>query len=196
MKILLACLMCLVMGAAQSFAISGGPPYPSSTNVVGTYAGVMDPTLTDAPTDCGLNSIGVFSVTVPRTGISSGTFVMFSQGRVFSGTIQGVADPNRASLKGVLNATFNFNVSQTSPTGVVTTTPVTASANGNLNSRITNSGDPTASTTSTRLKGSATISVDLGELNPDLSPLITCQLTLRVKGFKQLSGSTTTAPAG
>jgi hypothetical protein len=196
MKILLACLMCLVLGASECFAIDGGPVYPASTNVVGTYAGVMSKVLADNPVACGSNSLGVFSVGVPKTGISNGTFVMFSQGRTFSGTIQGVADPGRSTLKGVLSATFNFTVTQTvvNPvTGVptTTTTPVTASANGSLKTHITNSSDPSLGVSATRLQGTADVFVDMGQLNPDLTPVVTCFMTLRVKGFKQSNDAPT-----
>ena len=197
MKIVLACLMCLVLGASESFAIDGGPVYPGGTNVVGTYAGVINRVVTDAPVDCGANSIGVFSVGVPKTGISSGTFVMFSQGRAFTGTIQGVADPGKSTLKGVLSATFNFTVTQTiiNPvTGVptTTTTDVTASANGSLKTQIASGADLTFGVTATRLRGTATLSIDMGQLNADLTPLIVCEVTLRVRGFKQSNDAPTT----
>jgi hypothetical protein len=190
MKILLACLMCLVLGASECFAIDGGPPYPGSTDVVGTYAGVMAKVILDNPVACGSNSLGVFSVGVPKTGISNGTFVMFSQGRTFNGTIQGVADPGKASLKGVLTATFNFTVTQifiNPVTGVptTTTTQVTASARGSLKTHITNTSESTSGVTATRLIGSADVFVDMGELASDLTPIPTCTMTLRVKGFKQ-----------
>ena len=179
MKIVLTCLMCFVLGASESFAIDGGPVYPGGTNVVGTYAGVIDRVVTDSPLDCGANSIGVFSVGVPKTGISSGTFVMFSQGRTFTGTIQGVADPGKSTLKGVLSATFNFTVTQTiiNPvTGVptTTTTDVTAGANGSLKTQIASGVDLTFGVTATRLRGTATLSIDMGQLNADLTPLVVC----------------------
>jgi hypothetical protein len=194
MKIVLACLMCLVLGASESFAIDGGPVYPGGTNVVGTYAGVIDRVVTDSPLDCGANSIGVFSVGVPKTGISSGTFVMFSQGRTFTGTIQGVADPGKSTLKGVLNASFNFTVTQTNPvTGEPTTTDVTASANGSLKTQIASGADLTFGVTATRLRGTAALNIDQGEVNPvTLLPVITCEVTLRVRGFKQSNDAPTT----
>jgi hypothetical protein len=197
MKIVLACLMCLVLGASESFAIDGGPVYPGGTNVVGTYAGVIDRVVTDSPLDCGANSIGVFSVGVPKTGISSGTFVMFSQGRTFTGTIQGVADPGKSTLKGVLDASFNFTVTRTNINPVTgetttTTTDVTASANGNLKTQITSGADLTLGVTATRLRGTATLSIDMGQLNADLTPLIVCEVTLRVRGFKQSNDAPTT----
>ncbi len=186
--------MCLVLGASQCFAISGGPQYPGSNNVVGTYAGVMKPKTPpmDSPPNCSANSLGVFSIGVPNSGISTGTFVMFSQGRVFKGNIQAVADSGKATLKGILNATLNFSVTSPSPSPS-TTVEVTATANGNLNTKITNVSSQTAlGAASTRLKGKATIDISHGELNPDLSPQVDCEMTLKVSGFKQTNTAPTT----
>jgi hypothetical protein len=213
MKILLACLMCLVLGATECFAISGGPVFPGGTNVVGTYAGVMKtsrfcvvcendqetqikckdlqsylqehpgaiPGSCSLQPDCSANSLGVFSVGVPSSGIATGTFVMFSQGRVFTGTIRGTADPGRATLTGVLDATFDFTLTRTfvNPiTGEVTTTTtqVTASANGNLRTRISSA---------LRLAGTATLNISQGQVDGANEPVVTCEMTLRVSGFKQ-----------
>src|ERR1700730_799538 len=41
MKILLALLMCLVLGISECFAIKGGPNYGGAGNLIGRYAGVM-----------------------------------------------------------------------------------------------------------------------------------------------------------
>ncbi|MEO5719901.1 MAG: hypothetical protein ABIR71_00340 [Chthoniobacterales bacterium] len=184
MKILLASLMCLVLTAAQSFALSGGPPYPGTTaNVVGTYAGVIRPLATTDP--CGANSIAVFSIGVPQTGVSSGTFVTFAQGRVFTGTLRGTADPGRATLAAILNATFNFGVITIDPsTGTPTTVMVTASANGILDARIT-TASRSFGPAATRLTGEARLDISHGQLNPDLTPRVTCEINLSVIGFKQ-----------
>lgn len=190
MKPLLASLLCLVFTASQCFALKGGPPYPGNrVSVVGTYAGVIRPTVATDP--CGRNSIAVFSVGVPQSGVSSGTFVTFSQGRVFSGTVRGTADPGLATLKGVLNATFTYTMPSIDPiTGRPTTIDVIASANGNFDSRIT-----TTSTSfgpaSTRLRGGAHIEVSHGQLDPELKPRVTCAMDLDVIGFKQSSSAPT-----
>jgi len=193
MKVLLGGLICLLLTTTQALALSGGPPYPGSLNVAGVFAGVIktkSPPI-DSPPGCSANSLGVFSVGVPTSGLATGTFVMFSQGRVFSGNIQGVADPGKATFKGVLNATFNFTVTFPSPSPS-TTANVTATANGNINARIKTVQSQTAlGAAATRLKGSATIDISHGELNPDLSPMVDCEMTLTLSGFKQ----TNTAPA-
>jgi len=195
--------MCLVLTASECIAISGGPIFPGSLNVVGSYAGVIKrpsdtpPAVLNCPppmSGCSANSLGVFSIGVPASGISSGTFVMFSQGRIFTGTIRGTADPGTARLTGVLNATFDFTVTDNSVTPP-TTTMVTASANGNLKTKITTvtSHSNLSTTTAIRLGGSATLNIDQGELNSANEPCVTCFMTLRVVGFKQTNTSSTSS---
>ena len=198
--------MCLILSASQCFAISGGPFGGGSTSVVGIYAGVIKRPSDTPPAvipvgclapavNCSANSLGVFSVGVPASGISSGTFVMFSQGRVFTGTIRGTADPSKAVLTGVLNATFNFSVTTFDALGKPTTTQVTASANGKLKTKITNGSSQSAfGAAATRLAGTATLNTDQGEVNSTNEPCVTCFMTLRVVGFKQ-SNSAPTASA-
>jgi hypothetical protein len=128
---------------------------------------------------CAANSQGIFSVTVPDSGVSSGTFVMFSQGRVFSGTIQGTADSGRQTMAGVLHATFDFTVTDPNTTPP-TTTSVTAEANGNLNAKITQ-----RSSKGIRLAGTSSLDISEGMVNPDFTPLVDCHMSLSVSGFKQ-----------
>jgi hypothetical protein len=202
MKILLASLMCLVLGASECFAISGGPVFDSGVNVVGTYAGVIKARRANAPPSdkfqdfppgCSLNSVGVFSIGLPTGGIGNGDFVMFSQGQVFTGTIRGTADPNTGKLTGVLNATFDFTV--TIPGG--DTIDVTAEANGHLKTIISNVSLQGV-TTGIRLAGTARLNINLGTVDlGTLQPIPNCEMTLRVKGFKQSTTvSTSTGTTG
>jgi hypothetical protein len=130
---------------------------------------------------------------------------MFSQGRVFNGTIQGTADPgkdaNSARINAVLSASFNFTLTETTPCPLPTPAPactpssttqeVTASANGNLNAHIKSQSSRTFfGATSVRLVGSATIDISQGQVNVALEPIVTCHMALKVTGFKQ----TDTAP--
>jgi hypothetical protein len=223
MKALLGALLCFVFTLTQAFAISGGPPYPGGANIVGVYAGVLRPkktpttcpgdpsTCPDSPPGCSANSLGVFSVGVPSSGIATGTFVMFSQGRVFSGTIQGTADPgkdpSRASLKAVLSASFNFTLTETTPCPVVTPEPspactpstttqeITASATGSLDAHIKSQlSQASLGAASVRLVGSATIDVSQGQVDSaTLIPIITCAMLLKVSGFKQTDTAPTTS---
>ena len=184
MKALFASLLCLVLTASQTFAIKGGPAYPAGTNLVGTYAGVLQGVF-DPTTPSSSNSIGVFSVGVPKTGLASGPFVMFSRGRVFSGTIQGTADPTKASIKGVLNATFNFTKSQIVE-GEVLTTEVTAHASGPLYATVAATKSArTLSTATTILQGSAILSISEGQVAENNDPIIVSTLSLTVSGYKQ-----------
>jgi hypothetical protein len=197
----------LALGVVAAFAISGGPPYPGSTNVVGTYAGVLIPgeSPTPAPTgtpnatptpttptptpDINKNALGVFSLGVPENGLAVGAFVMFSQGRVFTGNIQGTADPDTAKLRGVLDATFNYTLHDLN-TG--RSTSVTASVTGDLKATIGNSRFSLQTVSATRLRGNADVFTSLGRVDQiTLQPETTAQ-TLKVRGFKQ--SDTPTAP--
>src|SRR5436305_8164611 len=105
------------------YAISGGPQYPVSTDLSGSYAGVLKPvpqtnptatcspepctptatpTATPVPPDSDRNSLGVFSVTVPQAGLGLGAFALFSHGEIYVGEIAAEADPTRAQINGVL----------------------------------------------------------------------------------------------
>ena len=172
MKALLGSLMCLLLGAAQCLALSGGPPYPIGNNIVGTYAGVLQPPFCPLPNpaNCpGLNSIGVFSLGIPENGLGNGVFVMFSRGRVFSGTVQGFGDPIRATLQGVLSATAGG-----------------ATANGPIQADILTVRNSAISSAATlRVDGEATISISQGQVNPDGSPTITQEIIFNVTGVKQ-----------
>jgi len=139
---------------------------------------------------------------------------MFSQGRVFSGTIQGTADPGKdsdsARINAVLSATFNFTLTETTPCPVVSPEPspactpsstsqqVTASANGSLDAHIKNQSSQTfLGASSVRLVGSATIDISQGEVNAvTLEPIITCHMMLKVRGFKQTDTAPTSSILG
>src|SRR5215210_4927238 len=111
MKILLACLMCLVFSTVQCFALKGGPHYTTGgANIIGRYAGVLRPPfcpLAD-PSECptGFNSLGLFTLVIPQTGIGTGTAFIFAGGRTFTGTITALGDPNKGALSGVLDTEY------------------------------------------------------------------------------------------
>lgn len=207
MKIVLAVLMCLLLCINECMALKGGPVYPAGTNIVGTYSGVLQGVF-DPTNPASNNSIGLFSLGVPSTGNASGAFVMFSRGRVFNGTIRASADPQKASLKGILSATYNytlsFPVTSTSPTGGVTTTitsiAVTASANGPINATVAVSKSATVSSSSsaTILRGDASVSISQGGVAANGDPIVTSVLLLLVSGVKQsdTATSTTTLTSG
>ncbi len=107
---------------------------------------------------------------------------MFAEGNVFSGSVRGTADPGNSTLKGVLDATFDFTVVDINdPTKTV---DLTATANGSLETRITNA--PRAfSIASTRLQGDATLNISEGRVDRVTLKPIGCCLGLMVIGFKQ-----------
>jgi hypothetical protein len=188
-KALFGSLLCLVLAASQSFAIKGGPPYPAGGNIVGTYGGVLQG-IFDPTTPSSSNSIGVFSLGVPKTGNATGPFVMFTRGRVFSGTIQAAADPVKASIKGVLDAKYNYNLSRTvtdsAGNTTIVTIPVTANANGPLNATVAaTKSAKTLATSTTILQGTAVLNVSEGQVSANGDPIIVSILSLTVSGFKQ-----------
>ena len=161
MKAICAILLSYVFLSSQCYAISGGPVYPGGGNVgtTGTFAGVLLPSEDDAQQ--GANSIALFSITMPTTGLGTGTLVIFQTGETYTGTIQGIADPDSANFYALLNATFPFLF--TTQTGsddkgnpVFTTTTVIASASGRLNGKFENNQQQFSST-STRITGTADV---------------------------------------
>ena len=201
MKSLFGALLCFVLAQSQAWAISGGPIYPGSkTSVVGTYAGVLSPAFCAEPNPANcpaLNSIGVFSLAVPSTGNGTGAFTMFARGRVFTGTITASADPNSAQVHGILQASYNFNLQRTeldeNGQPHVVSIPVTATINGPVNAKITNSTSRAAATSAIRLTGDATMFVNGGFVSGSTGePIIEATLSLKVNGFKQ----STTASGG
>ena len=171
MKALLGCLLCLVLSASQTFALKGGPVYPASgTNIVGTYAAVLQPQFD--PTDpSSANSIGVFAAAVPNTGLSSGGFAFFARGQIFYGTMTGFGDPKGGTLKGILQADTGD-----APLDATDELP---GARGKLDARIV------SRTAGIRLTGEATLFVDQGQTNADGEKIITASYVLAVEGFKQ-----------
>ena len=70
----------------------------------GTFAGVLLPN-EDSP---GSNSIALFSITFPTTGLGTGALVIFQTGETYTGTVQGIVDPDSAVFSGLLDASFPF----------------------------------------------------------------------------------------
>jgi hypothetical protein len=119
MKQILSFLLCIVLLKAQAFAIHG-PLEGSDSGVilVGTYSGTLIPIEAGQGTkvfdfDTGLqtgnmNTIGLFTVALPTSGIGTGSFVIFTAGRSLAGTITAVGNPNEGSMTGILEATFTY----------------------------------------------------------------------------------------
>jgi hypothetical protein len=200
MKIVLACLMCLVLGASECFAIDGGPFGGGSTrvSVTGRYAGVLvpipivpDPSMPDVtlPPD---NSLALFTLIVPQTGLATGTSAVFRNGIAYSGDIQGSADPDSAKLTGIIRATF-FQISfvDTGTTGTAVTIESEYDANGQfLNAKIA----ANASASSVRIRGKAKLTYrnlrsDGG--TPDPNGESGGPIDYKIHAFKQFDTTTT-----
>ncbi len=190
MKSVLGSLLCVILSAAQCFAISGGPPYPvNKTSLSGTYAGVLQPVY-DPNNPSTADSLGVFTLGIPTDGASTGGFLMFARGRIFGGTIQGVTDPNHATVSALLYATYNYTLTFLDGTGSVQTSDVTASVTGTVTAKVTQNTN-TQSQSSALLTGTADAVISNGGVQDNGDPVINGTLNLEVMGFKQSD----TAPA-
>ena len=132
MKILLASLLCFVLPASECFAIKGGPNFGNTqVRTTGIYAGLFVPTGVD-------NSLGIFTATIPKTGLGTGTVAFFRNGIFYPGTIHGIADPDSAVLTAVVSSSFNVTFTSET-TGNPPTTKnivITFNANGSINGAI------------------------------------------------------------
>jgi len=171
------------------YAISGGPQYPVSTDLSGSYAGVFKPapaaSATPTPTcpaSTDQNTLGVFSLAVPQSNLATGSFVLFSQGRIYTGSISGEADPTRAALNAVLRG---------SPAPTPNPTPIAASiVNGTIHARATHTITAPFRSVGVQIRGRALLEFE------DNSTSAVCLQTqsMRVRGFKQTGGSSSSTP--
>ncbi len=166
MKSVLGLLLCLVLGTARTFAISGGPVFGTgSVSTTGTYAGVLAP----GPLSPGANSIGLFSLTIPKTGLGTGTVVIFANGLTYTGTFQGTADPDSARLIGEIDATSTVEIGDAGAVEV---------AAGQMLGRI-KANKNLFSTATARLVGSSNVQFSFTANNPFT------QIDYKIRGFKQ-----------
>ncbi len=182
------------------YAISGGPQYPGSTDLSGSYAGVLKPKRqarpTPVPSDTGTptptpsptptpipspedrNSLGVFSVAVPQSGLGTGSFVLFSHGEIYSGSIHGEADPTHASLDGVLQSSTS-------------TSALTNEVNGTMHARALHTITSPFNSVGVQLRGHAMLDFE-NAATPDN---VVRTEYMRVLGFKQTGGSSSVTPS-
>lgn len=181
MKILASSLFCFVLIGSQCLAIKGGPDYGSRrVGTTGIYAGVFLP-----PLGVYSNSLGLFTVTIPKTGLATGTVAIFSTGNFYPGTIQGAADPDSAKLNGVVNASFQKQVATSITDTRITTLVRNYSANGSLDSQISANSN-VLSSASARLNGTAALTFVTDD--PDASTgsdSMGSAVPYTVVGFKQ-----------
>ncbi len=173
MKAILGSLLCYVLFASQCFALKGGPPYPGSQiAATGTFSGVLLPNQEISPFT---NSIGLFTVVFPKTGLGTGSLVIFQTGQTYVGTVQGLVDPKGSVVSALLYATFPY--SRTIQTGtddkgqpIFTIQTVIAVASGQLNGKVTSTA---------RITGLADVQFSLTVNNVD------SEVVYDVFGFKQ-----------
>ncbi|RYD74763.1 MAG: hypothetical protein EOP84_19375 [Verrucomicrobiaceae bacterium] len=118
MNKVLSLLLAFVFLQTQAWALTGGPNYNSGSatgniSLLGVYAGALLPSGDEssdeiAAEDLATNGLGLFALSVPETGLGTGQFVYFSEGRTFTGTITGVADPDKGTLTGLLKGQFDI----------------------------------------------------------------------------------------
>jgi hypothetical protein len=172
-KSLLGSLLCLVLATSHTYAVKGGPGYGGgNVRTTGTYAGVLYPIGAN-------NSIGLFSVQIPRTGLGTGTAFLFANSNAYNGTMQGTADPDSAQFTGFIDVGFLFSrrtrTGGTDAQPIFTIETLRAVGAGRVDGQIRNSGP--RSRTVGRLVGTSLI-----EFNPVIEEP---QLNYELIGFKQ-----------
>jgi hypothetical protein len=180
MRILFSLLMCLVFGAAQCFALKGGPPYPVGTNIIGTYAGVLQGVF-DPTNPRSSNTLGIFSIGIPQTGLASGSVAIFTGERTFVGTIQGIGDPNKGTLRAALQAVPVVTG------GGETITTLNFHADGTVSADIKTVRSAFNTVANTRLTGTSTITTT----NRNVTPPAQTVSSFVVDGFKQSNSAPT-----
>jgi hypothetical protein len=141
------------------------------------------------------NTLGLFSFSIPTSGLATGTVVIFVAGRTFTGTISGIGDPNKSTLKGIVRSTTPSKVlvcdKLVDTTGTITilrSTDVTDRADGTLDASITKSSKAGASVTGTLLRGTGFVTAAQSVPDPgDCTQMLvnSSSLNLLVDGFKQ-----------
>ena len=179
---MLAAVLCHVLFMASSaHALSGGPIYPGGqVSTTGIYSGALIGLLQ--------NSLGLFSLTVPRTGVGTGTAVVFKAGYFASGRITGVADPESANLNGILDLQYIYSYF-VATTGGSQLQTLTVSGAGIVTATIAG-GANRFGTSAIRLTGTSQVAftvppadVTTGTIQVD--PLLYEPVTYTLIGFKQ-----------
>jgi hypothetical protein len=159
-----------------------------------------DELLSSSAADLGTNSLGLFTLSVPATGLGSGTVVIFSNGRTFTGTIEALInpDPTNPGITGILNASFSYSLYETltgTAGDTVTTLAVTANAQGSFDAAGVSDSESVGGF-GLDLDGTSQVNIDQGFVSgSNGAPILTEQVTFAVEGFEQsdvASASSTT----
>jgi hypothetical protein len=211
MKSLLAILISFLVMEAPVLAIHGGYTLGGSQSVVGTYAGVMIPTTdtilsgTAAVSSTtgavaggfGTNSLGLFTLGIPDTGLGAGTVLIFSSAQGMTGSITALADPTtNGGIIGVIEATGQVATFSASDNLGVTASfnQVTGNAAGGLQATVAQSIN-SISTTGINLSGTAnmTFSVATTDSNGITTFTASEEVTYMVDGFQQSASDSVTS---
>ena len=173
MKAFFGALVGVVFTLTQSFAISGGPFSGGNKiiGVIGTYAGVMHDVVV------GSNNLGIFTLSVPQTGLATGSILIFTGERTFSGPITALADPNTDVVEGTLQG-----IPVVMSSGQTVTT-LDCHADGSLNAKVRLS-KKSLGISAVRLRGTSHVNTTGGCCT---APPCTTDYTVR--GFKQSESS-------
>ncbi len=178
---LLAAVLCHVLFVASSaHALSGGPVYPgSAVSTTGTYSGALIGLLQ--------NSLGLFSLTIPRTGVGTGTAVVFKAGYFASGQITGVADPQSANLNGVLDLQYRYSLLVLNNSNGTTSTLSTTISGGGIVTASILGGGSRFGASAIRLTGTAQVAfvAPPDGSNSAVDPVLLEPITYTLIGFKQ-----------
>lgn len=221
MKKILPVLLCYVLSASQLYAVDGGPVFSSDISPVGEFSGVIEGiTETDdigtsgppipgdplpAPNNSATtpsNALGLFDLDVPAVGLASGTFILFADGIVYSGSITASANTNNDKILGILEASTTITLTSIDTTTLATSgsTTVTETSVGEIDARVT--GATSTGSSLGNLVGTANLDISFGEYNTQtLEPVVDRTITFNVLGILQSttaaassSSSTATAP--
>jgi hypothetical protein len=188
----------IVFLQAEVFAISGGPDFGSgAAPITGTYAGVMQPVVTADVSnnliELDTNALGIFSITIPFTGLSEGVCAVFNKGEIFTGKMTGVGDPEDGEVNMLMEASAVrvLTVQTGGGTGAALTGNINVVAVGRLIAKVEDSND---FLTPQRIEGDAVLSsFDDTQRNADGTPILSGLVQFKVDGFKQTETPTPAA---
>jgi hypothetical protein len=182
MKQALSLLAGFVLIQTQAWAISGGPPESQTSSYVGTYAGVLVPKSGNA--DSNDEAIGMFSFSQgTNSSFTNGVFVAFVNGAGYSGTIQGVIDPRKKSMSGIMQGAGTYKDTFFDTDSATSVIFLYGLAGGSIKTKFVSDSEAPLGTS---LEGVARLDV-FGQFKSDGSPLVGYSAEFEVDGFQQSS---------
>ena len=125
---------------------------------------------------------------MPTTGTADGSFLLFADGAIYVGTINGTVDPDSNTLASPgTQATDTVTIDGTNHQHHGHRTGL-----GSITAKVT--GVKATSLVTARLIGSATLDVEFGTVDATtLAPIVNRVITFAVNGFRQTTDTTTAA---